>query len=41
VIPLSIWILSQFTSPEVLLLLIGLSAEAVRQLKLSGAVEEQ
>jgi hypothetical protein len=36
-----LWVLARFTSPEVLALTLSVTIEVVRQLKLSGAVEEQ
>lgn len=36
-----VWVLGRFTSPEVLTLTVGVTIEAVRQLKLTGAMEEQ
>ena len=36
VVSLSVWIVSEFTSPEMLLLMVGLTAEAIRQIRLSG-----
>lgn len=35
-----LWVLGRFTSPEVMLLTLGVTVEAVRQLKSTGAVEE-
>jgi hypothetical protein len=35
-----VWVLGRFTSPEILTLTVGVTMEAVRQLKSSGAVEE-
>jgi len=34
-----VWVLGRFTSPEVMLLTVGVTMEAVRQLKSTGAVE--
>ena len=36
-----VWVLGRFTSPEILTLTVGVTREAVRQLKSTGAVEEQ
>jgi hypothetical protein len=40
-IGLWVWVLGRFASPEVMLLTLGVTIEIVRQLKSTGAVEEQ
>lgn len=40
-IQLWLWVSARFTSPEVMLLTVGVTVEIVRQLKSTGAVEEQ
>lgn len=36
-----VWVWGRFTSPEVMLLTLGVTVEIVRQLKSTGAMEEQ